>query len=329
MLQASMVGGEGGAYLRSPAGAAALAMGGAYSAAPEELLTWWNPALLCLQERRNVMFGGGIRPFGQSEGFAALEFKVPPRMGMGFMLLYRGDPFLDNLYDENENLYPAASYTTITGKIALSYYINRKLSAGCNIAIRYIRQPSEFGEAAIVSTSATSMGSFDFVLAYKQSKNLTLTAQLKDVGATMDWNFTSLYDYNVPSKDVIPPSLIIASSWRGVLHEKPIIWNTNLQMYTFDGDFKKSLRAQTSLSTGAEWQYWENLYLRLGIGDVNFNGDMVSSADSYWREFSMRLAGGISYDMSKIRKGMRCNYGCSTDKVWAGVDQQLDITLQF
>lgn len=329
ILHASTIGGEGGAYLRYPAGPSALAMGGAYSASPEELLSWWNPALLCLRERRSVVVGGGMRPFGQTDGFAALEFKVPPRMGVGFLLLYRGDPFLDKLYDENENLYPAAAYTTITGKIALSYYINRKLTGGCNIAIRYIRQPAGFSDAAIVSTSATSMGSFDFSLAYQYSKELKLTAQLRNIGATMDWNFTSLYDYSVPSEDIIPPSLLIGSSWCTALYNRPLIWNTDVQMYTFDGSFKKSIRPQALLSSGVEWRYWEKLYLRFGIGDITFNGDMASDAAYYWRTFSMRIAGGMSYDMSKIHQGMRCNYAIGTDKVWAGVDQQIAVTLQF
>jgi len=331
ILAASMTGGEGGAYLRYPSGAAALGTAGANAASPSYLLSWWNPSLLCLLEKRSVAFGGGIRAFGQSDGFGALEFKVPPRVGMGLFLLYRGDPFLNNLYDENENSYPSAAYTTFTGKIALSYYINRRLTAGGSIAIRYVSMPSGFSDGKIASTSTTGIGSFDFALTWQQSKKLMLTAQIRDLGATMDWNFSSYYysDFNVPSQDVIPLSLLLGSSYTATLLERSLIWNTDLRCYFPDNSSKPARRPQASLSSGCEWQYRDNLSFRLGLGDILFNGDITADSHTYWNTFSFRLAGGVSYELSKVRKGMRLNYGCSTDKVWAGVDQQVDITWQF
>jgi hypothetical protein len=41
------------------------------------------------------------------------------------------------------------------------------------------------------------------------------------------------------------------------------------------------------------------------------------------------MTAGFSYDCSKVKKGMWLNYGVATDKVWAGIDQQLDLTLAF
>lgn len=325
---ASMTGGESGAYLRYPAGASALAMGGAYSAAPGVLLPFWNPAMLAHLKSRNVCFGGGIRSLGQSDAFAGLDFRVPPRAGMGFFLLYRGDPFLNDLYDINEKKIESAAYSTMTGKIALSYFINRKITAGANISIHYAKIPAGSYDGEVYYTDATSIGSFDFALSYKQSERLCLAAIVKDAGARLNWNFpAAAWDYNVPSDDVFLPSVILASSYSTSFLDKPLVWNSDLRIFAFDGSWKKLDRPQASFSNGAEWRYWQNIYVRMGIGELLFNGDITADTKRYLRECAPRITAGVSVDGSKIRKGLRVNYGCATDKIGAGIDQQLDIAL--
>ena len=74
----------------------------------------------------------------------------------------------------------------------------------------------------------------------------------------------------------------------------------------------------------------DNFYVRAGIGDVPVNGSMFRKEEHYSRQFGMRLTAGFSYDLSKrVRKGLWINYATATDKVWAGLDQQLDVTLSF
>ncbi len=327
--RASMVGGESGAYLRYPVGAAALAMGGAQSAAPASLASWWNPAVLSREKQRIATLGGGIRPMGQSDGFVSYSFKVPPRVGMGLFLLYRGDPFLNDLYDEDERPLGHAAYTTITGKIALSYYLTRKLSAGCNISIHYAKLPSGYTGDNVEYATASSIGSFDFALSYLFSDRLTLALLLKDTGTRLNWNFESSYDYSVPHDDRSLPALIFGSSYSTLLLDRPFIWNFDMRGYVFTGEWKKLERPQVSLFSGWEWQYWKEFSARLGVGDLLLNGDITSGNGNYTRRFSFRLAGGLGYDMSRLRPGMRLNYAVSTDKVWAGVNQQIDITYSF
>jgi hypothetical protein len=326
---ASTVGGESGAYLRYPVGAAAFAMGGALSAAPASLAPWWNPAVLSRYKERIGTLGGGIRPMGQSDGYASFEFRVPPRMGMGLFLLYRGDPFLDNIYDENENKVDRAAFTSFTGKIALSYYISRKLSAGANLSIRYEKLPSDFSGTGVMYTSATSIGSFDFALSYLYSNSLTLALLLKDVGSRMDWNFTSMYDYSVPQEDRALPSFILGSSYRTTLANRPFIWNFDLRTFFFTGDWKKLDRPQASLATGWEWHYWKEFTVRAGVGDLLVNGTITDGSGFYRKNFSFRLTGGLGVDLARLKPGLRLNYGFSTDKVWAGLDQQIDIAYSF
>jgi hypothetical protein len=328
ICNAAMIGGESGAYLRYPVGASALALGGAQSAAPASLLSWWNPALLSTQKERHATFGGGIRSFGQTDGFAALEFRVPPRVGMGLFLLYRGDAFLNDLVDENEVPLGDASYTTFTGKIALSYYLHRRLTIGCNISIHYAKIPSPINER-ITYSSTTDIGSFDFALSYRWSDRLMLSALLKDVGTTMDWNFESAYNYNVPSEDIFLPSCIFGSCYTGSVGNRPFIWYSDMRCYIFDGKWKKLPRSEAVFSNGVEWQYWKTIYLRMGIGDILLNGDITADSKRYWKDFSFRLSGGISMDLQEVRKGLRLNYGCSTEKISIVPGQQVDITLSF
>jgi hypothetical protein len=330
IAEASMIGGESGAYLRYPAGASALAMGGAWSAAPLGLSSWWNPALTGSRKERAGTLGAGFRSLGQTDGFGAIEFRVPPRVGMGLAVLYRGDPLLNNLYDENENPIGNAAYTSITGKIALSYLINRRLSAGFTVSILFEQLPSDYFDGRVSYASATSIGSFDFALAYRHSDHLTLSAQLRETGAALNWNFVQAgYDYTVPNDDRLLPVLVLGSSYSGSLLNKPLIWNMDVRGWFFDGTWKKLDRPQASLATGFEWRNWKAVYLRAGLGEVLLNGDIIADSPYYWRNFGFRLAGGISVDCSRIRKGLQLNYGCSTDRVWAGIDQQLDFTYVF
>ncbi|HEX2958715.1 MAG TPA: hypothetical protein VHO70_17905, partial [Chitinispirillaceae bacterium] len=86
-LEASQTGGLPGAYLLPSLGASALAMGGAYTATPESFTSWWNPGMLANVRGKRVSGGIGIRSLGRTDAYAAAEFRVPPRLGMG--LLFR------------------------------------------------------------------------------------------------------------------------------------------------------------------------------------------------------------------------------------------------
>ena len=249
---------------------------------------------------------------------------------MGFLFLYRGDPFINNLYDENENPLEPAAFTSLTAKIALSYLIQRKLSAGFTLSILYEQLPSGYVNGNVNYISDYSIGSFDFALSYRPSERLSLCAVLKEANASIDWNFQyGTYGYDVPHDDRMLPVCIFGSSYRTAVRGKPFIWNMDLRGYLFDGTWKKLERPQAALSSGCEWQYWKTVFLRLGIGDVPLNGDIGGDNQRYGREFSFRCTGGIAVDLSAVRSGLRCNYGVCTDKVWAGIDQQLDVTYTF
>lgn len=330
--EASVIGGASGAYLRAPAGAAALAQGGAFAAQPTYMTPWWNPAVMATAKSKNASVGIGMRSLGRSDAFASYEFRVPPRVGAGVSFLYRGDPFLNDLYDANEEQIDKAAYTTISTKIGLSYLINRKFSAGINIGIYYQKLPSASDENGKITYSSTKggIGSFDLALAYKHSEKLYFSLIVKDIGACMDWEIKSINDYLSSVVEDRPlPSITLAGKYEGLLLEKPLIWNIDLKGYFFDGEWNQIHRPEANFCIGWEWQYWEKFYIRAGIGDFLINGKMIDKSERYMDAFPVRITTGFSWAFSNSIPGMRLNYGIATDKAWAGVDQQADLSILF
>jgi hypothetical protein len=324
------VAGTSGAYLRPPMGAAAMAMGGACTAAPDYYAPWWNPAVLASRRDRRLAAGTGMRWLGTSvDGYGSFEFRVPPRVGMGLLALYRGSPSLGTLYDMDERPLPSASYTTLTIKTAVSYYCSRRISLGACVNVLYqsLPVPSYEHGGGIHYASATGIGGFDFAAVYRPADAWALGAVMKNLGAGMEWQMGDLAPLVV---DRPLPSLTIGSRYAAVLAGKPLIWTLDCVGYVFGEVWEQSGNAEAVLSTGAEWRRWDNFYVRAGIGDVPINGSMFRGEEHYSRQLGMRLTAGFSYDISRrVRKGLWVNYAAATDKVWAGLDQHLDVTMSF
>jgi hypothetical protein len=320
------VGGSSGAYLRPPMGAAATAMGGACTAAPDYYAPWWNPAVLANLRSSRIAAGTGLRPLGQVDAYGSLEFRVPPRVGVGVFALYRGVPSLGTLYDPDEKPLPASSYTTLTFKTAVSYYMTRRLSLGASLNVLYQSLPVPlFGSdgrlLGIHYVSATSIGSFDFAGTYRISDVLAIGAVLKNLGAKMEWQ---MGDWASMVVDRPLPSITLGSRLKGLLAQRPLVWTVDCIGYVFNG------QNEAVLCTGAEWRRWNNFYVRAGIGDVAITGDIVRDGEQYSREFGMRFTAGFSYNLSRpLHKNVWINYSTATNRIWAGIDQQLDVTTSF
>ncbi|NLE02744.1 MAG: hypothetical protein GX640_23000 [Fibrobacter sp.] len=325
---ASALGGYSGDYLRLGIGGTALGMGNANTASPEYLMAWWNAAALSFVKKSNLSAGLGIRSFGRSDAFLEFDFRVPPRVGVGLFLMYRGDPFLNDLYDAQENPLPGAAYTTITGKIALSYYLSRKWSVGAGVSVLYKQLPTSYFDGLYHFSKATSIGSVDLAVLYKPNENWIISAVIKSLGANLDW-IVNVGEYGPLVNEKILPTFILGSWHQGKLLEKPFIWTLDLKGYLVDGSFKRLEHPEGVINTGFEWRYWEMFYLRAGISEFLLNGELLRDRESYFSNFPFKVTAGFSFKMLKNRKGLSFNYGISTDKIGAGLDQQLDMRLGF
>ncbi|MBD3392968.1 MAG: hypothetical protein GF418_12755 [Chitinivibrionales bacterium] len=329
VVHAGRLGGQPGAYLRAPVGADACARGGANTAAPRHLFSWWNPSMLVSDKERRLTLGGAYRSLGRTEGICGWEFRVPPRVGMGLSVLYRGDPFLNRLYDEDENELERGAYSTLTFKIGLAYLVTRVLYLGGNVSAFYQSLPVGYRGEKLRNESSIDMGGFDFGARLQTADNISFGLVVKNLGAGITLNTVGDWDYDVPLETKFLPSLTLGSQVKGSLRDKPFIWSCDLAGYLLNGDFEKLEHPVAVLNNGFEWQNWDTFHIRAGIRDIDLNGDMVSARSRYRDAFSFAVTAGFLLDLSSIVKGLSLNYAFSTDKVWAGVENQLDFLLVF
>jgi hypothetical protein len=345
----SWTGGLPGAYLRAPADAQAAAMGGGQSAAPEYFSTWWNPSQLSFNDKRLLSCGTGLYSQGRTEAFASFDFKIPPRVGIGISALYRGDPFIDNLYNAWEEKLQNGSFTTLTVKAGLSYLFTRRLSAGLSIGFFYQRLPTSYVGTSLTYSDATAVSGFSFGTQYKLTDSLTLAFVLRDInplqilsgnpaGIEMVWQVSSSQEqggaasggFDSPTiTETVLPAFVLASAFHGAMLQCPLLWTCDLNGYIVDGTFTKLDYMEAHLFTGFEWQRWKTFCIRAGVGDLVLNRDITADWKSYSENFSFKVTAGFGWDLAAVRKGLVLNYALSTDKVWAGIDQKLDIVYKF
>jgi len=322
-----------GAVFRMPAGAWATGAGGAVSADPEFMLSWYNPSQLPLLRERRASFGAGIRSLGRTEGWASYDFRVPPRVGMGAAFVYRGDPFVDKLYDGyyqggevvEERPLKSAAWTAASMKIGAGYLVSRKVSLGGSVAVNYQSLPTmPEAEGDVSNTTVTSIGAFDIAASYKMTQNLTLSASVRNLLSRNSWQIETGDAFAAAVEETVPPVFVLASSHKTALLERELIWGADAVIYLIDGDGKYLGHAEAALASGARWKFSDAITLSAGLADIE-----LSSGTDYWDGFSPRLAVGFSYALPKRARGAVFNYAITTDRIWAGVDQQFDITVSF
>jgi hypothetical protein len=322
-------GGLPGAWLKAPVGGASAAMGGAGAADAAHLFSWTNPALFVKHKEARLTLGGSYRSLGRAEGLFASEFRVPPRVGMGFSVLYRGNPVLDNLYDADGNPLENGSFSTLTFKIGLAYLVSKNLTVGGNVSAFYLHMPVGYEGNALIDKNAVDMGGFDIGARYEATEKLCFGLVVKNLGAGITINSTGDSDYDVPIDSKFPPVATLASRVTSSLKGKPFIWICDINGYLLSGDFKALDHPSAMLDNGFEWQCLPAFYARAGIGDICINGDMIRNTDRYRDEFTLGLTAGFFLDLSGVIKGLSINYALSSDKIWAGVENVCDFLYVF
>lgn len=320
----------GGGYLRAPVGATAFALGGAQTASPQYLCSWWNPALLATLKQKKLTLGLGYRPMGRTDGYLAFEFPVPTRVGMGLSVLYRGIPFIKGLVDEQEYPLDDCAYETFSFKIGCSYLIKRNLSAGFNISILYQSLPTDFeDDGNIIYSSVTEIGGIDLGVRFAPTKKLSYGLVWNNILAEFQWEFTA--EFSPIYQDTLPATITLGQELKTSLLDKPFIWTCDIVGYFLNSRFRPLERNHIVINNGVEWQKWEMLFIRAGIRDITLNSDLVRDGGNYKEFFSLAVSAGFFLDLSKALKGkdLKLNYGVSTEKRWAGLEQQLDFVFSF
>jgi len=329
--EASWNAGLPGAIFRMPTGAWASGMGGAVLADPDYMLSWYNPAQLPFLRERRASFGGGYRSLGRAESWASYDFRVPPRAGMGVSFVYRGDPSVNGLYDGyysgggvvEEYGLQSAAWTAFSAKVGAGYLVSRRLSLGGSVSVNYQSLPTvPFADGTIENSSVTSIGAVDVAAVYKATPNLTLSASVKNLLSRNSWQYVAVDEYSMPIDEVVPPVFTLSSSHKTTLLERGLTWGAEAAIFLIDGEGLYLGSPEAVVAAGAAWKFSEAITLRAGIADIELSSETVES-------FSPRITLGFSYILPKLCKGAAFNYAIMTDRIWAGVDQQLDVTVSF
>lgn len=313
----SYLGGAGGAWLRAPAGATALAMGGAASASPAYGSGFWNPALPATFHDSRVSLGTGLRSLGRTDGFIAIETHRK-RLGMAGMLIYRGDPFLDNLRNDEERLLANGAFLALAAKASLSYVVVPQVSAGLSLGWIYQRMPAYFDGS---SESMSYIGGLDLGVRIRPAERLSFGLVIRDLNTVLEWQFSSSdYAFNSAHADTVPVSITAGSRMETSLLGKPLVWTCDLRGYLSAVDRKSAV-----LCAGAEWRRWERFCVRAGLMDIDVDADIFSAPRTWASHLAPAVTAGFGLDLSQVRSGLSLNYAMATCRIWAGVDQQIDV----
>lgn len=323
------LGGYGGAFLREPVGATAFALGGAQTASPKYICSWWNPAALVFNKKKSLVLGVGYRPLGRTEGYVSYEFPLPPRAGVGLSVLYRGIPFIKGLVDDQEYPIKDCAYSTYSFRAGLSYLVRKNLSAGMNISFYRQQLPTGLKDDNDVWYSSINTIGFDFGVRYRPLENLAYGLVFKNVLSNFKWEFTD--DFSPMFEDTLPATITVGQELKVNLMGKPLIWSCDLIGYLLNANFKPLAHGHVIINNGIEWQRWKIFFIRAGVRDIELNTDMFNDKGRFKDQFTLAMCLGFSLDLTAALKGkdIKFNYGIATDKAGAGLDQQLDFVVSF
>lgn len=328
-------GGMGGAALRIPSGATAFAMGGAYTAQAEIGSALWNPAAIVDRSRPALSIGGGLYALNRTEANGSFAMKVPPRAGLAIALLFRGDAAIDLYgYDDYDNVIElkSGSFGSLVTKLGIGFMITRKVNVGLSIGIFNQFMPVGYKpDGSLITSTTTALGGIDVAMLCHQSSVWQWALVVHDIGATMEWHIpvAGYEGLEANVSEPVAPIVVVASSAQFLMAGSPLLWNSDCRFSLFDQTFSALEHPSLVFNNGLEWRRWESMYLRLGVGDIGIDGDMWNDTRYYWDNFSMRFCGGFRFVLPRQFRNTAIGYAISTNKIWLGVDQQVDVSVTF
>jgi hypothetical protein len=294
------------------------------------LCCFYNPALLAISAKKNITIFSGILSLGRLEGCLSGQTHISPRAALSVNVLYRGDPFINNLYDLDENKAATGFYTTATTKLGLAYLLTRHLSAGLSIGIFYQNMPSGIRmDGSLEYSNVTSVGGLDLGLLYRMGDKSALGLAISNLLVNMDWQLGSSSALQATALNNVPPDFAAGYSRVLIIAQKPAMAALDIHASLVDGDLKMLERPEAEVRCGAQWQATDLFSIRAGLSGFKINGDLLRDRMGYAYVFAPVISAGFGLDLKRYNKGMFLNYALRTDKVWAGIDQQIDLSYSF
>lgn len=268
----SSISSKAGAFSRMGFGARGIGMGNAMSAITTgELNSYYNPALNSFQEGnsfhtsysflsldRNLNFVNFTKRFGSGE-----EGRAIPGISVG--LINAGVDNIDGR-DGQGNKFDDLSTSENQFSLSLSNRFSNKLALGISFKFYYYKLYED--------VTASGLG-FDIGALYLLNENITLSFMVSDIDSKYEWDSSNLYGTSGnTTTDKFPVLKKIGVSYK--FNEPNIIAAV---------EFENSNAETNYIRVGAEYNIFENLYIRAGVDKIN-----ISNFD-----IPVRPAAGFSY----------------------------------
>lgn len=276
---------KAGAFSRMGFGARGIGMGNAMSAITTgELNSYYNPALNSFQEGnsfhtsysflsldRNLNFVNFTKRFGSGK-----KGKAIPGISVGII-----NAGVDNIdgRDSQGNKFDDLSTSENQFFLSLSNRFSNKLALGVSFKFYYYKLYED--------VTASGLG-FDIGALYLLNENITLSFMVSDIDSKYEWDSSNLYGTSGnTTTDKFPVLKKIGVSYK--FNEPNIIAAV---------EFENSNAETNYIRVGAEYNIFENLYIRAGVDKINISNFDVpvrpAAGFSYFYPLSIGVV-GINY----------------------------------
>ncbi|MBU4446062.1 PorV/PorQ family protein [bacterium] len=240
--------GHGGSYLRMGLGARALGMGNSGVADSENgFAAYYNPAGLSYLSERHLSLTYYFLSLDRQLHYVGIALPLKPSAGISIAWMHAG---VSDIRGRNFSGEPDEVYETGENAIILSFSnaFNRRFSVGLNFKIL---------SHNMLGITGSGLG-FDIGVMIKPFDRFIVGVQLKDIGASYNWNTQELFSEKGGNyTDVFPQILKI-----GVAYKQN-------NAFTFSGDVEISDKNDYRVHFGGEYLVSDILYIRMGMDNIH------------------------------------------------------------
>jgi opacity protein-like surface antigen len=279
-----------GAFSRIGFGARGIGMGNAMSAVTTgNLVSYYNPALSPFQENNSFQTGYSILSLDRSLNFLSFTRKFdfysskngsdnekPSRTaGISVGIINSGVSGIDG---RDNNGLPTCELSTSENQFFLSVAnrFSEKFSMGISVKFYYYKLYEEITSNAL---------GLDIGAIYKVNNNWNVSLMISDINSKYEWDTSPIYgQQGLATKDEFPIMKKVGVSY----------FNPEIKLLTAL-EFENSNAGTNIIRLGAEYNIFENLFLRGGIDQLNLSntdsGLKPSLGFSYSKAFGDWIVG--------------------------------------
>ncbi len=250
----AQIGGKPGAFSRMGFGARGMGMGNAMTAVTTgDIESYYNPALLPLQQYRHAAASMGFLQFDRSLNFLSFGQVLPPDAGIAAGVINAGVKEIDGRDSDGQ---PTGPLRTSENQAFLGFGIRFKpgFSLGLNIKLLYYQLYTD--------VSSTTVG-VDIGFAWPVTQDVIVAATVRDIASKYKWDTSPIYDQQgQTSEERFPQLYTVAASW-----------SLPDSVGIVAGELEFSSAQTTVARIGAEIRLIPELSLRGGIDRVDLRNE--------------------------------------------------------